>query len=846
MPWPKPAGREDGVMIGIVLVSHSLALANAIRALVQQMVGPDFPVAVAAGVGDDHADIGTDAVHIAEVLQPFCAAQGAVVLMDLGSAVLSAQTALELLDAEGIADAATKIRLCPAPIVEAAIAAAVLANSGADLDAITAEAMGALAAKADQLGEVEPSAVAPQMAPTGADGALTFDVVIENPHGLHARPAASLVQTAAAFRSEIHLANLSGGRGPTSARSLTGIGLLQVRKGDQVRFTIQGEDAPHALDRMRDLAARHFGESIDAPPASPSPPSRPAAGRPIAVSDGVAIGRPLVLAEALPPADAGTVATPAEERARLAAALTAVAADIHHAGATGDETSAIFAAQALILSDPALIDAVERRLNAGGVGAAAAWQAEMTALADGYSAMDDDYLRARAADLRDISARVFRVLAGVGANSRIAPDPPAILLTDELLPSDAMACDPDRVLGILATTGSATAHAAIIARTRGIPMVVGQPGADSRVWTTAATLAIDGSTGEIWIDPDAPTLAMVQARQQDYRDRQAAFQAARTLPAVTTDGTAVDILANVGNADDAQAARDNGAEGVGLLRTEFVYLAHQTMPSEQQQVEALSAILARLGPGPVTVRTPDIGADKPLPFLPMDNERNPFLGVRGLRLSFRHPDFFRSNLRAILRAGLDRDLWIMVPMVSSPEEMRAARAAVTAAHDALAAEGVAHAWPVKIGMMVEVPSAALMADRFAELADFFSIGTNDLTQYVLAAERGNGALDALQDGAHPAVLKAVSEICAKAAPRGCHVSVCGDAASDPVTAALFIGAGVRSLSVRANQVGAIKALVRGASLAALTGLLAQARDLDNGAEVRRLAHATLSALGGPG
>jgi phosphocarrier protein FPr len=831
-------------MIGIVLVSHSLALANAIRALVQQMVGPDFPIAVAAGVGDDHADIGTDAVHIAEVLQPFCADQGAVVLMDLGSAVLSAQTALELLDAEGVADVAAKIRLCPAPIVEAAVAAAVLANSGADLDTITAEARGALAAKADQLGGDEPASAAPER--PVADGALSFDTVIENPHGLHARPAATLVQAAAAFRSEIQLANLSSGRGPASARSLTGIGLLQVRKGDQVRFTVQGDDASQALAGLRNLADRHFGESIDAVPASVPAPIRPTAGGPIAVSDGIAIGRPLVLAEALPQPDDRTVAPPEEERARLEAALKVVAADIHHDGAAGNETAAIFAAQALVLSDPALIDAVTRRIDAGAVSAAAAWRAEMTALADGYAAMDDDYLRARAADLRDISARVLRVLAGTGANTRIAPEPPAILLTDELLPSDAMACDPARVLGILATSGSATAHAAIIARTRGIPMVVGQPGANPKVWAAASVIAIDGSAGEIWIDPDAETLACVKARRQRHLDRQASFQAAHALPAVTTDGTAVEILANVGNADDAQAARDNGAEGVGLLRTEFVYLAHQTMPSEQQQVEALSAILARLGPGPVTVRTPDIGADKPLPFLPMDNERNPFLGVRGLRLSFRHPDFFRSNLRAILRAGLNRDLWIMVPMVSSPEEMQAARAAVMAAHDALATEGIAHAWPVKIGMMVEVPSAALMADRFAELADFFSIGTNDLTQYVLAAERGNGALDTLQDGAHPAVLKAVSDICAKAAPRGCHVSVCGDAASDPITAALFIGAGVRSLSVRANQVGAIKALVRGTSLATLDGLLAKARDLDNGAEVRRLVRSTLDAGGGPG
>ncbi|HXP95934.1 MAG TPA: putative PEP-binding protein, partial [Telmatospirillum sp.] len=276
------------------------------------------------------------------------------------------------------------------------------------------------------------------------------------------------------------------------------------------------------------------------------------------------------------------------------------------------------------------------------------------------------------------------------------------------------------------------------------------------------------------------------------------------------------------------------AEGVGLLRTEFLYLSLDDMPDEERQTRSLAAVLANLGEGPVVIRTPDIGADKPLAFMPTALEHNPFLGVRGVRLSLRHPAFFASNLRAILRAGIGRDVWIMFPMVTTPEDMRQARAFAEAAHHDLERAGVAHQWPVKLGMMVEVPAAAIMAERFTALADFFSIGTNDLTQYILAAERGNGDLESLQDAAHPAVLRAIAGICEKAETAGCHVSVCGDAASDPLAASLMIGVGVRSLSVRPNQIAAIKAHIRTLSMDRLRGLAKDAMQCDSGAEARRL------------
>ncbi|MTJ84057.1 MAG: phosphoenolpyruvate--protein phosphotransferase [Telmatospirillum sp.] len=836
-------------MIGLVLVSHSRALATALSQLVLQMTGPDFPVVVAAGVGDDHQEIGTDAVHIAEVLQPFCEGDGAVVLMDLGSAVLSAQTALELLDAEGITGAADKIRLCAAPIVEAAIAAAVQAKAGASLDAVVSEAKGALAAKAAQLGDDAP---APSAGPDGAAAAdeagLTLDLVIENPHGLHARPAATLVQTAARFQADIRLRNLSNGRGPAPARSMTGIGLLQIRKGDAVRFEVSGTDAGTAVATLRELADARFGEAADgSEPGTPAPVMTPTpvggtGTPPVAISEGIAIGRPLPLASLEVDLRDGPTATPAEERARLTEALRQASDGIGTSHIGSGAATDILAAQALILSDPAVIEAVETRILRDGQSALAAWRGETQALADAYGAMEDDYLRARAADLRDLSNRVCRILAGVTAPQTLAPEPPAILLVDELLPGDAMAADPRHVLGILARSGSPTAHAAIIARSRGIPMVV-----SARDWTAAAeaeTVALDGATGEVWIDPDDDARLLIAGRQRDHLARLQVFDSTKHLPATTLDGVTIAVFANVGNATDAAAATENGAEGVGLLRTEFVYLGRQSVPTEDEQVAALDAVFAPLGPGPLVVRTPDIGADKPLAFLPQPPEHNPFLGIRGVRLSFRHPDFFASNLRAILRAGTGRDLRIMVPMVTSPDEMEQARALAQAAHRTLEAQGIPHVWPVSLGMMVEVPSAALMVEQFSRSADFFSIGTNDLTQYILAAERGNADLDDLQDPVHPAVLQTIAGICAGARTAGRHVGVCGDAASDPLAAALLIGCGVQSLSARANRVGAIKAMVRRTSAAVLQRLAEEARRCDTAAQVRHLVRESLDARGG--
>ena len=813
-------------MVGLVLVSHSKKLAEAARELVLQMTAPDFPIAVASGVGETHDELGTDAVHISEVLQSLDCSEGILVLMDLGSAVLSAETALELFD-----PSEKLIRLCPAPLIEGAVAAAVRAQTGGTLAEVAQEAELGLAPKQQQLqpelGAGLSFAVTQQ---TGTpDETVEFVLDVENPHGLHARPAAALVQTSSRFASNIEVSNLTSGRGPVPARSLTSISLLQVRKGDRIKVVCSGSDCQRALRAIRDLAAAGFGDKLEAVPTPKTPASQPARGATgFPGSDGIAIG-PLGLLQATEvEVDDTPSGDPTAEAVKLKTALDSVRKQIQSASKNGNE---ILEAQAMILSDPLVVGKLESELRREHVSAARAWVNVTREIADQYSAMDDAYLRERAADVRDIAQRVLRRLQGVDIHLPIAPAIPSVLFTEELLPSEASVCDPAKVLGVITAKGSATSHSAILLRTIGIPMIVGAVGIDATC--AGKNVALDGSTGEFWIEPDATIRARLFASKQSQAERKRIAQQSRTQSSVTLDGARMEVLANVGNARDSATAADNGAEGVGLLRTEFLFVSRQQAPTEDEQVQALREIYAPIG-GPIIVRSLDVGADKPLPFLRQPEEHNPFLGVRGIRLSLHSPELFHSHLRAILRSGVGHDIWLMFPMIATQQEVRKTLSLLDNAHQELAQQAAPHIWPIQRGIMIEVPSAALLAEQLAGDLDFFSIGTNDLTQYTMAAERGNADVADLQDALHPAVLRLMKLVAEGAASRKRHVSVCGDAASDPVAAATFAGLGIHSLSVRPNQTATIKALFRSLELCRLKDLGTQALQMSSASEVRGL------------
>lgn len=823
-------------MVGLILVSHSKKLAEAVREMVLQMTAPDFPIAVAGGVGDTHDELGTDAVHISEVLQQLSRPEGLLVFMDLGSAVLSAETALELLEAT------CPVRLCPAPLVEGAIAAAVRAQAGGNLEEVAQEAELGLVPKREQLGvqtaaQHLPEATQHVTASPGQTAELVLD--IQNLHGLHARPAAALVRTASRFSCSVEIANLTAQRGPASARSLTSISLLNVRRGDRIQVVCSGSDCHDALEAIRDLASAGFGEKLGVEPIAVAAPSvlqsSEAAGFP--GSEGIAIG-PLIALEAAEIAiDDAPSGNPAAEIAELTRAMNTVRDQLLQANSKS-ENNAILEAQALILSDPAVVQKLQSAVKDSKVSGVRAWSDVVRELAAQYESMDDGYLRERAADIRDIGQRVLRQIKGIDSHPPIRPVPPAIVFADELLPSEASVCDPEHVLGVITAKGSATSHAAILTRTLGIPMVVGARGigpADS-----GKTVAMNGSTGECWIDPDEATAARLTKLQQSQLQHKQRTQQARTEPSTTLDGVRMEVLANVGNARDSQMAAESGAEGVGLLRTEFLFLSRKAAPTEDEQVRALREICEPIS-GPIIIRTLDVGADKPLSFLPQPEEHNPYLGLRGIRLSLRSPELFLAHIRAILRAGVGHEIWLMFPMIAQLVEVRQALEFLDEAHRQLHALEIAHAWPIQRGVMIEVPSAALLAEQLAEDLDFFSIGTNDLTQYTLAAERGNASVSHLQDALHPAVLRLIKSVVGGAATRHRHVSVCGDAASDPVAAAVFAGLGIRSLSVRPNQCAQIKALFRQLRIGHLQELAVQALSMSDAREVRHLLDIHLAA-----
>jgi len=851
-------------MIGLVLVSHSRKLAESVKELVLQMTTPHFPVAVASGAGEDHNQMGTDAVHIADVIKTMRGLTGVLVLMDLGSAVLSAQTAIELIDSPFH----TPILLCAAPLVEGAIAAAVQANAGGTLEEVAREAQRGLMAKQQQLqsesANVSPAVVSTNetQRPAAASGETAELVLtVENEHGLHARPAAIFVQTVSRFTSSVEVSNLTSGRGPAPARSLTSIALLQVRKGDRIRVTASGTDRDAALRAIRELATNGFGEKTDGSSHGASdigvvelvttqshePPLPSANGVP--GSEGIAIGPLLLLHNSLHVADDAPAGEPAAELAKLVSAMKVVSEQFHQRAQASSDATDILAAQALILNDPVLLDKLKVLIQGKRLSAAQAWTKATEELAAQYQEIDDSYLRERGADIRDIARRVLRKMQGKESSVAIALDRPAILLADELLPSEAAACDASKVLGVIARSGSATSHSAIILRTLGIPMVVGVTWLNEKS-AVGKTVAIDGATGQVWVEPDEPTRAMLQERKQAQLARKKLAYAERSQPCITLDGTRIEVLANVGNARDAAAAEENGAEGIGLLRTEILFLSYTHVPSEEEQRQAISEICAPIsGPAisgplvssPIIVRTFDVGADKPVSFLPQPEERNPYLGVRGIRLSLKSPEFFLTHLRAILTAGAHSNLWLMFPMIATLEEARDALRLLDRAHRELEGARQPHAWPIKRGIMIEVPSAALMSAQLAEDLDFFSIGTNDLTQYSMAAERGNAAVAELQDPLHPAVLHLIRFVVEGAKTRNRHVSVCGDAASDPLAAAVFTGLGIRSLSVRPKQVAGIKALLRCLSVAELQLLAEKALQCCEAARVRSLARDTVDA-----
>ena len=659
-------------------------------------------------------------------------------------------------------------------------------------------------------------------------------VVLANAHGLHARPATHLVNLTKSFQGDIQVAVDEGNF--VSAKSLTRLLALGCKRGQTLRFIAEPEtDAVEALDKVILAVQQGLGEEVEPIQSSdikveqsseiPSHSKPLSANTGIAASSGLAFGPVHVIKPKVYQYERMGLSVKAEKE-KLDIALHAVKNNIHQVIAKSEvaEIKQIFQAHLEMLDDPDLINGVYQKINLN-LSAPAAWHEHIEAAAKEQAALPDRLLAERATDLRDIGDRVLAQLCGEVIIEE--PKEPYILIMYDVGPSDVARLNKDRVAGILTAVGGASAHSAIVARALGIPAIVGA-GDQVLDIEQKSSLLINGDTGAFILNPNAQQIE--QAKQERELQKKIREEAERHSqePAITLDQHQIEIAANLGKVQATPHAVECGAEAIGLLRTELVFMAHSSAPSEATQEADYRIVLDALAGRPLVVRTLDVGGDKPLPYLPIAEEENPFLGLRGIRLTLRQPELLRQQLIALLKAADDRPLRIMFPMIGRVEEWRAAKAIL---------DEVKATYPcadLQVGIMIEVPSAALLAPILAQEVDFFSIGTNDLTQYTLAIDRGHPILSAEADGLHPSILQLIDQTVKAAHKYGKWVGICGELAADPKAVPILMGLGVDELSMSPNSIPLVKAQIRTLNYSQAQVLAKRALECDSATAVRQL------------
>lgn len=659
-------------------------------------------------------------------------------------------------------------------------------------------------------------------------------VVLANAHGLHARPATHLVNLTKSFQGDIQVAVDEGNF--VSAKSLTRLLALGCKRGQTLRFIAEPEtDAVEGLDNVIQAVQQGLGEEVEPIQTSdikiePSnkieaPSKLLSSNTGIAASSGLAFGPVHVIKPKVYQYERMGSSVKVEKE-NLDIALHAVKNNIHQVIAKSEvaEIKQIFQAHLEMLDDPDLINGVIQKINLN-LSAPAAWHEHIEAAAKEQAALPDRLLAERATDLRDIGDRVLAQLCGEVIIEE--PKEPYILIMYDVGPSDVARLNKDRVAGILTAVGGASAHSAIVARALGIPAIVGA-GDQVLDIEQKSSLLINGDTGAFILNPNAQQIE--QAKQEREHQKKIREEAERHSqePAITVDQHQIEIAANLGKVQATAHAVECGAEAIGLLRTELVFMAHSSAPSEATQEADYRIVLDALAGRPLVVRTLDVGGDKPLPYLPIAEEENPFLGLRGIRLTLRQPELLRQQLIALLKAADDRPLRIMFPMIGRVEEWRAAKAIL---------DEVKAIYPcadLQVGIMIEVPSAALLAPILAQEVDFFSIGTNDLTQYTLAIDRGHPILSAEADGLHPSILQLIDQTVKAAHKHGKWVGICGELAADPKAVPILMGLGVDELSMSPNSIPLVKAQIRTLNYSQAQVLAKRALECDSAPAVRQL------------
>jgi phosphocarrier protein FPr len=666
------------------------------------------------------------------------------------------------------------------------------------------------------------------------EGYSGVDVVITGSSGLHARPATFLVDVAKGFDSDVkvrHDGKVANGK---SLAALLGLG---ADAGSTVTLLAKGPDADAALTALREAVESGLGEEeeeehgpavVTGPAWAPGETATAVPG--IAASPGLAIAplwhlkrRRLVVER--------TAKDPAAEERRLRRAMESARAELRDLydevkERSGAGKASIFRAHEAFLDDPDLEAAAVEGIR-GGESAGWAWREVIDARAGDLAGLDDPLLSGRAADLRDVGDRVLRFLAESDEDLPALPDHAVILLADDLTPSDTAAIDPAQVVGFGTAQGGPTSHTAIIARALGIPAIVGA-GPALLAQEDGARAVLDGATGNLWLNLSPDDVESAERAQQDLEGIRAREYEDRYQPALMSDGHRVEVAANVNTPEQAAQAVEAGAEGVGLMRTEFMFLGRDEAPGEEEQYEVISGMVRALNGLPLIVRTLDIGGDKNAPYIDVPEEESTFLGIRGIRLCLARPQLFLPQLRAIYRASQEGPVLVMFPMVSRVEDLEEALEHAEVARKEVGAD------PIDVGVMIEVPSAAMIAPELARRVQFFSVGTNDLTQYVLAMDRLHPVLAKQADALHPAVLRTIKAVVEAADAEGVWVGVCGGVAGEPEGALILSGLGVKELSVSVPSVAAVKARLRNVTRAQVRRLAERALNCGTATEVREL------------
>jgi multiphosphoryl transfer protein len=661
-------------------------------------------------------------------------------------------------------------------------------------------------------------------------------IIVEAEHGIHARPAAALADTARRYQSIVEIVRPSGKA--ADAKSVVALLGLEIECGDSIRIVARGADAKEAVQALNSVARTAFGRTDEKPSVSPvekivtpifgapAVEEEPGVLRGVSASPGLAVGQVAKLVR--PVVQVDEYGQDSElERQHLHEAVALVRRDIEVEGAqAGESQSEILLAHRIILDDPLLVTETEKWIGQG-KSAGWAWQAAARSCEEQIRSLKSGLLAGRAADIEDVALRVLWRLTGVEPQLPDLTDQ-SILVAEDLPPSILISLDRNKLAGLATVRGGPTSHVAILARSMGMPAVAGLP-ASVLALSEQEEIVLNGDDGVLETKPTRARLEKISAVRNEREALRVENQKTAQEPAVTRDGTRIEIAANIGGAAEAHEAVKMGADGIGLLRTEFLFLDRAEPPTEEEHLAEYLAITAALGDRPLIIRTLDLGGDKLPSYFPQIHEDNPSLGIRGVRLAQERADLYRDQLRAILRIGSRGRYRIMLPLVSGVEEVLELRAVFAS----LAQELGVLALP-EMGIMVETPAAAMLADRFGAVSDFFSIGSNDLTQYILAIDRGHPTLGRKLDSLHPAVLRAISVTVEGASYHGRWVGVCGAMASEPAAVPLLVGLGVSELSVSIPMVPEIKALVRSLDLANCRKLAEKAVGLDTAAQVRTL------------